>query len=167
MASVIVQYTFAVFKCLMSGKHSETIQSLQLQSQTNNSIYDCKDIGLISSHNTVYALTLVYIFSIQTRPDLSSHITKSYIFSSCNRSYSYALIIVWNLLSCETRTKRNYKKKKKNGFLQDVGCSERCGVKFCFLQQQLGKYNHFSQYPALYMKVFYCCRRRHVPQSIL
>lgn len=113
MASVIVQYTFAVFKCLMSRKHSETIQSLQLQSQTNSSIYDCKDIGLISSHNTVYALTLVYIFSIQTRPDLSSHITKSYIFSSCNRSYSYALIIVWNLLSCETRTKRNYKKKKK------------------------------------------------------
>lgn len=50
MASVIVQYTFAVFKCLMSGKHSETTQSLQLQSQTNSSIYDCKDIGLISSH---------------------------------------------------------------------------------------------------------------------
>lgn len=45
----------------MSGKHSETIQSLQLQSQTNTSVYDCKDIGLISSHNTVYALTLVYI----------------------------------------------------------------------------------------------------------
>lgn len=59
MASVIVQYTFAVFKCSMSGKHSET--TLQLQSQTNSSVYDCKDIGLISSHNTVYALTLVYI----------------------------------------------------------------------------------------------------------
>ncbi len=56
-----------------------------------------------------------YIFSIQTRPDLSSHITKSYIFSSCNRSYSYALIIVWNLLSCETRTKRKKKKTKQTG----------------------------------------------------
>ena len=69
-----------------------------------------------------------YIFSIRTRPDLSSHVTKSYIFSSCNRSYSYALIIIWNLLSCETRTKRKKTKQTKNGFLQDVGCSERCGV---------------------------------------
>lgn len=110
-----------------------------------------------------------YIFSIRTRPDLSSHVTKSYIFSSCNRSYSYALIIIWNLLSCETRTKREKKTKTKNGFLQDVGCSERCGVwsSASYKQQQLGKYNHFSQDPALYMKVFYCCRRCHVPQSIL
>lgn len=54
-----------------------------------------------------------YIFSIRTRPDLSSHVTKSYIFSSCNRSYSYALIIIWNLLSCETRTKREKKKQKQ------------------------------------------------------
>lgn len=97
-----------------------------------------------------------YIFSIRTRPDLSSHVTKSYIFSSCNRSYSYALIIIWNLLSCETRTKREKKTKTKNGFLQDVGCSERCGVwsSASYKQQQLGKYNHFSQDPALYMKVF-------------
>lgn len=37
------------------------------------------------------------------------------------------------------RDKNIFKKKtktKKNGFLQDVGCSERCGVKFCSLQQQ-------------------------------
>lgn len=113
-----------------------------------------------------------YIFSIQTRPDLSSHITKSYIFSSCNRSYSYALIIDFGISSVVKPEPREFKKtekkkEKKNGFLQDVGCSERCGLKFCFLQQQLGKYNHFSQYPALYMKVFYCCHRRHVPQSIL
>lgn len=57
-----------------------------------------------------------YIFSIQTRPDLSSHITKSYIFSSCNRSYSYALIIVWisSVVKPEPREKKT-KRKKKTG----------------------------------------------------
>lgn len=54
---MIVQYTFAVFKCLMSEKHSRDFTA----TVTNSSIYDCKDIGLISSHNPVYALTLVYI----------------------------------------------------------------------------------------------------------
>lgn len=55
-----------------------------------------------------------YIFSIQTRPDLSSHNTKSYIFSRCNWSYSYALIIIWNLLSCETNQERKKGRKEKN-----------------------------------------------------
>lgn len=42
-------------------ENTQTILSLQLLSQANCLIYDCKDIGLTSSHNTVYALTLVYI----------------------------------------------------------------------------------------------------------
>lgn len=128
-----------------------------------------KIIGLISSHNAVYAFDLG-IYWVSKQGLIYPLILPKVIFSAVVIGHiSYALIIVWNLLSCETRTKR----KKKyieiwNGFLQDVGCSERCGVKFCFpQQQQLGKYNHFSRDPALYMKVFYCRRRRHVPQSIL
>lgn len=42
-------------------ENTQTILSLQRLSQANCLIYDCKDIGLTSSHNTVYALTLVYI----------------------------------------------------------------------------------------------------------
>lgn len=126
-----------------------------------------KIIGLTSSHNNCVCFDLG-IYSVSKLGLIYPLILPKFIFSSsCNRSYSYALIIIWSLLSWETRTKRKKQNKKTNGFLQDVGCSERCGLKFCFLQQQLGKYNHFSQYPALYMKVFYCCRCRHVPQSIL
>lgn len=44
---------------LMWGRHSETIWSSQLQSQTVQ--YDCYDIGLISTHNTMYALNLIFI----------------------------------------------------------------------------------------------------------
>lgn len=54
-----------------------------------------------------------YIFSIQTRPDLSSHITKSYIFSSCNRSYSYALIIDFGISSVVKPEPREFKKTEK------------------------------------------------------
>lgn len=75
MALVIVQYTFAVFRCSVSGKHSRR------SSYLGHKQFDCKDMGLISGHKLC---TLWYIFSIQTRPDLCSHITKSSILSGCN-----------------------------------------------------------------------------------
>lgn len=100
-------------------KHPETIPSLQLQSQTN-----CKDISLISSHNTVYALTLVYIQYPDKAWCVSSPITKSYICSRYNRTYSYTLVIIWNLISCATITKRRdlKKTKKQTWVLAFAGC---------------------------------------------
>lgn len=97
----------------MSRKHSETIKSLQLQSQTNSSIYDCKDIGLISSHNAVYALTLVCI-QYPNKAWFYPLILPKVIFSAVLIDHILMrLIIVWNLLSCETRTKRKTKTKKQ------------------------------------------------------
>lgn len=107
---MIVWYTFAVIQCFVSGKHSETILSLQRQSQTVQ--YMIVKISLIISHNAEYALTLVYIYIYKIAKQgliLSSHVNKSYIFIS-NRSCSYDLIIIWSLLSWETRTKRNIKR---------------------------------------------------------
>lgn len=154
MASVIVKYTFAVFKCLMSGKHSEAI-CLYSYRHKHTSIYDCKDIGLISSNNTVVCFDLG-IYSVSKQGLIYPLIIPKVIFSAVVIDHilmhwsSFGIFLVVKL----TKRERREERKKTNGFLQDVGCSERCGVKFCSLQQQLCKYNHFSQYPALYMKVF-------------
>lgn len=78
VASVIVQCTFAVFQCLMSGRHSETISSLQIQSQTVQ--YMIVKILAWLALTILRMLWPWYLFKIQTRPDLSSHSTKRYIF---------------------------------------------------------------------------------------
>lgn len=90
VASVIVQYTFAVINCLMSGKHKSPSC---LHSTIHSLIYDCKDIGLTGCHIAVYALIFIFIqypnkawFYFKF---LFPHITKSYILISAGkRSYS-------------------------------------------------------------------------------
>lgn len=54
-----------------------------------------------------------YILSIQTRPDLSSHITKSYIFSSCNRSYPLVINFFWESPQLWNQNQESLKKKEK------------------------------------------------------
>lgn len=99
----------------MSGRHSNI--PIFTDTITNCSLYDCKDIGLISSHNTMYALTLVFIPDPNKAWFFISLLAKVTFFSGCNRSYSYALIIIWNLLIWETMTKRGKKKQKKKRVL--------------------------------------------------
>lgn len=111
-----------------------------------------------------------YIFSIQMRPDLSSHTTRSYIFSSCNRSrflcvdHHLESPQLWNQSQGGKKTKQN----KKTG---SCGTSDALrGVMWSSASHSSSSANtitNFSQHPALHLKVFYCCCCRHVPQSIL
>lgn len=73
------------------------------------------------------------IFTIRTRPDLRSHATRSYIFHSRRSQFGiFSVVKLWGEI-------KQQQQQQKNGFLQDVRCSERCDVKFCFPQQLLGK----------------------------
>lgn len=127
----------------------KTLKTIQL-SQSQKSLSIVKIWAWLAVINCVRFG--IYLVSKQ-RPDLYSHITKSYILSGRNGLFYCFCLFFDTSPNCESKKAKGV---KRVGRMWDA----LRGVVYSGLQSQ-------SQYPALYMKMFYCCRHRHVPQSIL